>query len=165
MQGWSQSTRKKHESRIEKKHELDLERAKELYDTEATEVERYRFVDFVHLLMRRMDLSQTYSRKVAEWFEREYNVSFVRRKGLVRPPRSQEFREHMRQIKLGKPNVLTPEGRASISESSRTRQLGQKYELSANGKKLGKKHLSDPNAPMNISTYIPSKIINAEIEV
>lgn len=165
MKGWSRTTRNKHESRIENRHELDIERAKELYDTEATETERYRFVDFVHLLMRRMDLSETYSRKVAEWFEREYNISLVRRRGLVRQPCTKEFKEHMRQLKLGKPNILTPEGRARMSEASRTRQLGQKYELSASGKRLGKKHLSDPNVTINIDTYTHSKIITAEIEV
>ena len=164
MQGWSQATRKKHETRIEKRHELDLERAKELYDTEATESERYRFSEFVHLLMCRMYISETYARSLSKSFEREYNVSFVRRKGLVRPPRTQEFREHMRQIKLGKPNILTPEGRARMSEASRNRQLGQKYELSANGKRLGKKHLGD-SAPIEIETFIPPKIINVEIEV
>lgn len=166
MQGaWSSETRKKHERNYELRYERDVERAKELYDTEASDTERYRFVEFVHLLMTRMNISQTYARKIAAMFERQYDTHLVRRKGLTRPPCTDEYRKHMSEIKKGQHYTWSDEARAKFGEMMRERQLGQKYTLSASGKKLGKAHLGDPNLQINIETYIPSKIINAEIEV
>ena len=158
---WSPERRKKYELEMERKHELDVERAKELYDTEASDSERFRYKEFVMLLVHRMNISESYARTIVAMFERQYDTYLVKRKGLKRPPCTQEFRDHMREIKKGKPNNWTPEGRARFSEAVRSRQLGQKYTLSACGKRLGKTHLGD-SAPIQLNI---NKTMSADIQV
>jgi len=156
---WSSETRKKHERNYEIRNEHDVERAKELYDTEANDSERYRFVEFVHLLISRMNISESYARKIAAMFERQYDTHLVRRKGLTRPPHSEEYRRHMSEIKKGK-CLLSEEGRARIGAAASARQLGQKYTLSACGKKMGKTHLGeDTNLKFTMPSSFSSDII------
>ena len=158
---WSPERRKQYEAEIERKHELAVERAKELYDTEASDSERFRYKEFVMLLVNRMNISESYARTIVAMFERQYDIYLVKRKGLKRPPCTQEYRDHMREIKTGKPNNWTPEGRARFAEAVRSRQLGQKYTLSACGKKLGKTHLGD-SAPIQLNI---NKTMSADIQV
>lgn len=126
----------------EKRRKLFDSQVEQLYDyycTEATEEEKLFRSVFREKVLDLFKCSRQKSFELVKAFEQTYAITFVKWHFTKTHPMSEKVKAAL----LASRKPWTAERKAEFSARVSARQLGKTYTLSANGKRLGKKNLSE----------------------
>lgn len=134
----------------ERQHDID--RMKDIYDNAPDSV-KAAMSSFRSHVEAVWPCNRAKAYKLIYAFIEDYQVEFIKHRGIGKYTRSPETRKRISESRLGM--KLSEETKKKIGERTTARQLGTTYSLSANGKHLGKKSLHDENEVFEQDIIIP----------
>ena len=134
----------------ERQHNID--RMKDIYDNAPDSVKEVMSSFRAHVESV-LPCNRAHAYKLIGAFVEEYQVEFIKYRGIGKYTRSDETKKRIRESRLGM--KLSEETKKKIGEHTTARQMGTTYSLSANGKRLGKKSLHDENEVFEQDVMLP----------